>query len=414
MSLQPDYSPGGSGIKPGGIDLVIGNRTLAALIWRLEWQSEGVRHTEELYALLNVWRELDLCPAPLGAALWGQPPGFVYRQHLEAGALVAPYTEAQVVSYPVAAFGQGRYQPRLGRFYPKGLLTGSPGAGQLGRVCRLEGDSFWFDLNHPLAGRPLALTVTVDDVLPKRGDTGGLCQDWLGLLVEGPGQQARWRGQPTDFFADDPFRRQDEQPDAAFYARPRLVSHLDRQAQQLIQQLYGRLLPPGGRVLDLMSSWQSHLPAALPLEEVIGLGLNEVELAHNPRLTGYVVQDLNQNPALPWPSDYFDGVICTSSVEYLIRPLDVFQEVARVLKPGGIFALTFSNRWFPPKVIKIWTEILDYERLGLVLEYFWRSGRFTALETFVSRGWPRPVDDKYFPQVRFADPVFAAWGRKES
>jgi SAM-dependent methyltransferase len=169
---------------------------------------------------------------------------------------------------------------------------------------------------------------------------------------------------------------------------------------------------PGMRVLDLMSSWQSHLPATLNPLEVVGLGLNEAELRQNPQLTGYVVHDLNQEPGLPFPSVSFDAVICTVSVEYLTRPWEVFAEIKRLLKPNGLLVLTFSNRWFPPKVVKIWTELLDFERLGLVLEYFQRTGDFVDLKTFSARGWPRPEDDKYYPQVRVADPVFAIWGRR--
>jgi hypothetical protein len=74
--------------------------------------------------------------------------------------------------------------------------------------------------------------------------------------------------------------------------------------------------------------------------------------------------------------------------------------------------MTFSNRWFPPKSIRIWKELHEFERMGLVLEYFERTGRFQDLETFSMRGIPRPWDDKYFPQMRFSDPVYAVWGRK--
>jgi SAM-dependent methyltransferase len=147
---------------------------------------------------------------------------------------------------------------------------------------------------------------------------------------------------------------------------------------------------------------------------VVGLGLNETELRRNPQLTGYVVHDLNQTPVLPFPDNSFDAVVCTVSVEYLTRPLEVFVEIKRLLKPGGLFLLTFSNRWFPPKVVKIWTEILDFERLGLVLEYFHQAGGFSDLATYSARGWPRPQDDKYYPQVRLSDPVFAAWGRRSA
>ena len=170
------------------------------------------------------------------------------------------------------------------------------------------------------------------------------------------------------------------------------------------------MLTPGMKVLDLMSSWQSHLPDQLPLTSVVGVGLNEAELQHNSRLTRHLIHDLNQDPRMPFPDREFDAVICSLSVEYLTRPEEVFQEVARILRPGGRLIHTFSNRWFPPKVIKIWPELHEFERLGLVLEYFLRSGSFGSLETFSCRGWPRPASDRYFPQVRLSDPVYAVWG----
>jgi SAM-dependent methyltransferase len=190
------------------------------------------------------------------------------------------------------------------------------------------------------------------------------------------------------------------------------VSHADTRAQAAITALYSLLLKPGMAVLDLMSSWQSHLPQGLKLESLVGLGLNEDELTQNPRLTSRLVYDLNMDPRLPFPDGQFDAVICNLSVEYLVRPLEVFAEVARVLKAGGLFIHTFSHRWFPPKVVKIWTELHEFERLGLVLEYFLRSGYFEDLKTFSSRGWPRPQTDRYYPQMRLSDPVYAVWGEK--
>ena len=94
----------------------------------------------------------------------------------------------------------------------------------------------------------------------------------------------------------------------------------------------------------------------------------------------------------------------------LIHPDEVFTEVARILKPGGKFVVTFSNRWFPPKVINVWPALHEFERMGLVLEYFIRTGKFNHLNTFSSRGWPRPITDKYYPQFRKSDPVYAVWG----
>jgi SAM-dependent methyltransferase len=140
--------------------------------------------------------------------------------------------------------------------------------------------------------------------------------------------------------------------------------------------------------------------------------LNQAELDANSRLTRRLVHNLNATPGLPLASAAFDAVICTVSVEYMTRPFDVFDEVARVLRKGGLFVLTFSNRWFPPKVVRVWSELHEFERMGLVLEYFLRSGSYRSLETMAVRGYPRPVDDKYFHQIRFSDPVYAVWGRK--
>jgi SAM-dependent methyltransferase len=391
---------------------VITSRSLAALVWQLQWQSDGLHHTEELFAHLNVWRDLDLCPAPLIRDLPRKKPGDVLNLHIPAGKLLPAYDPDKRRFFPLSTFGKGQLSPRLGRFYPQGLLRDFPYSLNLFRCVGLTAADLAADLNHPLAGQSLDLAVTVLGSHRKKGETGGQCQDWLASLIDGPGLQIRWHGQPTDFFPPAALQRTDDRPDAGFYLQPRFVSHLDPRARETISRLYGRLLRPGMLILDLMSSWQSHLPAALEPLEVVGLGLNEAELRQNPQLTGHLIHDLNREPAIPLAAASFEAVICTVSVEYLIRPLEVFAAIKRLLKPDGLFILTFSNRWFPPKVVQIWTELLDFERLGLVLEYFFRTGGFYDLATYSSRGWPRPQDDKYFPQVRFSDPVFAVWGRK--
>ena len=140
--------------------------------------------------------------------------------------------------------------------------------------------------------------------------------------------------------------------------------------------------------------------------------MNADELSANDRLTRYVVHDLNRDPRLPFDDGAFDAAVCTVSVEYLTRPLAVFDEMARVLSPGGIFIVTFSNRWFPPKAIRIWKELHPFERMGMVRELFSHEARFDRLETFSSQGWPRPEDDKYAGQMLNSDPVFAVWGRR--
>jgi SAM-dependent methyltransferase len=126
------------------------------------------------------------------------------------------------------------------------------------------------------------------------------------------------------------------------------------------------------------------------------------------------VHDLNLDPRLPLPDEAYDAAICTVSVEYLTRPAEVFAQVRRVLRPGGRFVVTFSNRWFPPKVVKVWQYVHEFERVGLVLEHFLRDGGFTNLETRSMRGLPRSLDDKYADRMAQSDPVYAVWGERAS
>jgi hypothetical protein len=383
-------------------------------VWRLIWESRDAVHTEELFVPFDPWRDGDLCPPPVARHLEHSEPGARLTLALAPGEYIPPHLGDQELNFPLQSFAAGARPPRRGRFYPKGLLLGYAGNVTPFRCLGLENDSFSADFNHPLAGAPLTLEMMIRGIKPKGGKKAGECRDWLDILTTGPGIQARSQGLPTDFFADDPFERENEEDDPAFYTQPRLVNHVDIRAQAVIAALQGRLLKPGMAVLDLMSSWQSHVPHGLDLRSLVGLGLNEEEMQRNPRLTERQVHDLNREPRLPFPDGKFDAVICNVSVEYLVRPFEVFAEVARVLKPGGLFVQTFSHRWFPPKVVKVWTELHEFERVGLVLEYFLGSGAFGNLNTFSSRGWPRPETDRYFPRMRLADPVYAVWGEKRA
>ncbi|MGI8926215.1 MAG: methyltransferase domain-containing protein [Tepidiformaceae bacterium] len=172
------------------------------------------------------------------------------------------------------------------------------------------------------------------------------------------------------------FERLDETDDELFYREARLVTHIDDPAIEALRRFYGGILPAGGAILDLMSSWVSHLPPEAIYSSVTGLGMNEEELAANPCLTAFVVQDLNRDPRLPFPDADFGGGVATVSVQYLTNPVPVFAEVGRVLAPGAPFAVTFSNRCFPTKAIAIWRALNDRDHATLVATYFRLSGAF--------------------------------------
>ena len=199
---------------------------------------------------------------------------------------------------------------------------------------------------------------------------------------------------------ENAFRRQDESPDEEFYRAPRFVTHIDDRAIAAVTQLYREYFPEGGAVLDLMSSWISHLPPEIGYSRVVGLGMNEEELKGNPRLDEYTVQDLNQNPQLPYSDNEFDGCGICVSVDYLTRPVEVLREVGRVLKPGAPIVITFSNRCFQEKAVAAWLQTNDQGRIEIVEGYLRDAGNWKDIH-----GLDRS------PRRMFSDPLYAVIAR---
>lgn len=194
------------------------------------------------------------------------------------------------------------------------------------------------------------------------------------------------------------FDRADPAPDRAFYGFARLVTHIDGAAIAAVGDLYDELAI-NGAVLDLMGSWVSHFHTA-PAHLTV-LGMNEAELAANRQAAATVVHDLNADPRLPFDADSFDAAVCCVSVDYLTRPLEVFADVARVVRPGGPFVCTFSNRCFPTKAVRGWLEASDEDHCEIVADYFRLSG-----------GWEEPISERRSPLFQFGDPLFAVWAHR--
>ena len=396
----------------------ISEDVLASIEFNISYKHNGVHYTDCYFGQrVNLWR--DILPPQLLAKIHGKQAGDHVALDVQPGTWVAARDERNIykvrqhqITAPTPQSDPIR--PRFGRYYPLGILKGLAGVypNNLSpfRCVSANGDGIKADANHPLAEKPLQFKATIKDVRQKFEEHGGTSIDWAETTLNGPGMQTRVNGHPTDFFADHPFDRPDESPDHRFYEQPRLVQHIDDTAIDIISQLYGRLIQPESNVLDLMSSWISHLPEDLSLKSLTGLGMNQKELEANRQLTDYVMHDLNANSQMPFDNNAFDAVVCTVSVEYLVAPFEVFEEIVRILKPGGIFIVTISNRWFPPKAIQIWPALHEFERLGLVLEFFFRCGKYKNLQTYSMRGLPRPADDKYASQMPFSDPVYAVWG----
>ena len=108
--------------------------------------------------------------------------------------------------------------------------------------------------------------------------------------------------------------------------------------------------------------------------------MNGEELGANPRLHGFVVQNLNETPRLPWDDGEFEGAAICVSVDYLTRPVEVLRECGRVLRAGGPLVITFSDRCFPTKIVAAWRTLDDQGHQELVARYFAEAGNWTAIE----------------------------------
>jgi SAM-dependent methyltransferase len=180
--------------------------------------------------------------------------------------------------------------------------------------------------------------------------------------------------------------------------------HIDEYAIADVGEIYDRLLPKKSEILDLMSSWRSHLPKTLELKRVVGLGLNRAEMADNPALTDIVIHNVNRQPRLPLDDASFDGAVMTVSVQYLTRPIEVFADVGRLLRPKGPFIVTFSNRMFPTKAISLWQMASEQQRSEIVKRYFAEARTFENIEL---------IDHSRRAGVP-SDPIWAVVGYKKT
>ena len=203
-------------------------------------------------------------------------------------------------------------------------------------------------------------------------------------------------------FSPQYFEREDNADDRLFYLQPRKVVHIDDGAIAAIGRCFLEMVPPNSVVLDLMSSWRSHWPEGHPKQRMVGVGLNLEEMQDNFDLDEAVVHNVNEDLPLPLEGETFDAVLITVSAQYLTHPVETFQEVNRILKPGGVFIVSFSNRMFPTKAVRIWRVSSDRGRVDLVGTCMEAAGNFEDIQgTLLNPGDSPP-----------GDPMFAVTSRK--
>jgi SAM-dependent methyltransferase len=395
------------------------NTHRATVDFTLSWTSHAAKHID-VYRVQIVDFRRDVFPADFGDKLAALEVGESTTGTFSAADLLeSNHVADKVKTFDAKYFdrnfkGQAS-EPKLFRFYPTAIaregLKALKGDFSPFRIISMDENKMTVDTNHPLAKYYLTLTGTIIKKLVPTNESEGVCSN-IGEIVssKGPGMQVPFQFGKTSFFDEYPFTRIDDENDEQFYSTARMVQHIDSAARAEISDLYSQLLTTNSKVLDFMGSWDSHLRDDLALESITGLGMNGEELSENLRLSNFIVHDLNMHQILPFEDNQVDHAICTVSIEYLTYPLKIMTEIARVIKPGGKFVVTFSERCFPTKAITIWTQLHPFERMQLVLEYFRDSEMFEDSHTYSKRGLPRPSDDKYSKEMKMSDPVYAVWG----
>ena len=399
----------------------IDNSTKIGAIASVTWSSEQVEHTDEtLLDNLNAWR--DFFPPEIDMQLSGKTVGDVISCNINDDDFIPPWREQLLHTVRPENFNRHfndniTLTPRVGRFYPRGIFSGVKDNFVSNMLpCRLvevHDDRLVTDFNHVLAKHECTLDLHIAQLWSGSQEHGGRCNDIVQMCTDnGVGMQARWLSNATNFWEDGAFSRQDAEADHLTYQQADMTHHFDRACRAQLASLYARLLPAGGRIIDYMASFDSHLPDNSDSYEVSGIGLNQQELDANSRLSERLTQDLNRNSQLDFDDATFDAAICTDGIQYLIDPLRSITELARTLKPGAPFIITFSNRWLSSKVIQLWAGAHDFERMGIVTEYLLESGLFDNIHTWSLHHLPRPLDDIHANQFLYSDPIFAVWGYK--
>ena len=386
----------------------------------VQWHDDLV-HYQDRYFLIktNFWR--DFYPVVLDYQIKRAELGQVIDVDYKAGDLIDDkFSQNKIMTIPIKQFdqyfkGSMPIVPIVGRFYPRGMIEDVAGCFKMDdrpfRVIGKTDTTLDIDLNHPLASFPLNLSAKITDIFDANQQNGGRCNDVAETVThQGPGLQTLLASQTTDFFHGMPFLRKTEDDDSIFYASIETKPAVDQVAIEQLNQFYSEQLKDNTKILDLMCGPESHLPDHFRAIDVTGLSLKQDDLDANQRLKQRIIHDINKSPQLPFKDDEFDAIICSFSIEYIIQPHELFQHLARILKPGGQLIISFSEHYYQQKVIALWEDVHPFERMGIVLEYFRQSQSFTDLHAESIRGLIKHNDDTFISKNVYSCPIFIVSG----
>jgi SAM-dependent methyltransferase len=188
------------------------------------------------------------------------------------------------------------------------------------------------------------------------------------------------------------------------------VPYLPEEASEIIQQKLEPLLPPGGRILDLMTGAYSHIPPRIQSGRIVGLGLTEAALRQNSLLNEFIVHDVNANPRLPLPDHNFDAVTLVSGMAYVQQPVELLEDVARILRPGGLLAIVFGIVSFFDQTDAAWYSLDEDRRVDLVKAYLLKTGKYQQPRA----DWFKFPYQEYGERRAHEEPLWMVWAFTEN
>ncbi|MCK5697172.1 MAG: methyltransferase domain-containing protein [Gammaproteobacteria bacterium] len=392
-----------------------------SILIALQWQDKLVSYTDRHFVLkTNFWR--DIYPAVFDYQIKRADLNQTLNINYKAGDLIDnKFNNNHIKIIPIRQFnryynGSIAIEPAIGRFYPRGMIEGVADCFKMDnrpfRVLDKTEDTLTVDLNHPLAQFPLKVSATITDIFDANQQNGGRCNDIAETITtNGAGFQVLSKI-PYDFSQGMPFIRKIEEDDGLFYDAIETTIPVDQVAIEQLQQFYNHCIQNNSIVLDLMAATDSYLPNTLKNIDLTGLGVKEDDLKTNQALNHSILHNINTQPDLPFDDQSFDAVICSFGIEYITQPIKIFEQVARILKPNGVFIVAFSDRFFDKKAIALWDNLHSFERMGLVLEYFRQADQFNDLQCESIRGLVRHEDDPFINKTAFSCPMFILSGKK--
>lgn len=390
----------------------------------IQWSDKLASYKDRYFVLkTNFWR--DFYPEQLDYQIKRSELKQILNLNYKPGSLLQfEITPSNIKTIDINKFDQYYggpipIVPTVGRFYPRGMLEDVDDCFKMDnrpfRILDKTHKTLKIDLNHPLGTFPIKLSAQITDVFDANQQNGGRCNDIAETITSnGPGLQTLLVEKPFDFSQGMPFIRKIEEEDSIFYdSIDSSTPIVDQVSIEQLKQFYKNYLHDGCTILDLMAGSDSYLPENIKDINLTGLSIKEIDLQANKALSQYKIHDLNRQAKLPFNDQQFDSVICSFSIEYMTQPIAIFKEVARILKPGGFFLISFSERFYEMKAISLWDDLHIFERMGLVLEYYRQSGEFEQLHSESIRGLIRHEDDPFINKTVHSCPMFMLSGKRK-